>query len=142
MPSGSPRCQRQAHEAKPNERRDVLVHFTQSRHAATGESATPGSCFSAWRNTPSAPPSKAPPTWPGRSRGSIAVGRGCTTRPGTRSNPLTCDDESVRSHFTPILLPRDVDVETALRRVQAEFREYDIRVLSWQHPKRDYTQPE
>ena len=40
------------------------------------------------------------------------------------------DDEGVRSYITATQVPREVDVETALRRVQAEFPEYDIRLLS------------
>ncbi len=45
----------------------------------------------------------------------------------------------MRSHFTAINLPYDVDVETALRVVQAELPDYDIRVLNWDRPKRDYS---
>ncbi len=44
-------------------------------------------------------------------------------------------------YFTTIPLPRDVDVETALRVVQAEFPDYDIRVLNWDRPKLDYGPP-
>ncbi len=71
----------------------------------------------------------------------MAAGPGCTTRPATRCNPLPCDDGSVRPYPT-VPLPDDVDVETALRRVQAEFPEYDFRLLTWQHPNRDYTPPD
>ncbi len=52
------------------------------------------------------------------------------------------DGEGVRSHFTAIELPYDVDVDTALRLVQAEFPEYDIRVLNWDRPKLDYASPD
>jgi hypothetical protein len=52
------------------------------------------------------------------------------------------DGEGVRSHFTAIKLPHDVDVETALRVVQAEFPDYDIRVLNWDRPKLDYAPPD
>ncbi len=51
------------------------------------------------------------------------------------------DGEGVRSHFSAIKIPYDVDVETALRMVQAEFPDYDIRVLNWDRPKRDYSPP-
>jgi len=34
-----------------------------------------------------------------------------------------------------------VDVETALQTVRAEFPGYDIRVLNWYRPKRDYSPP-
>ncbi len=51
------------------------------------------------------------------------------------------EGEGVRSHFTAIKLPHDVDVETALRVVQAEFPDYDIRVLNWDRPKLDYAPP-
>ena len=49
---------------------------------------------------------------------------------GGRSAPATA---------TPLL--RDVDVETALQTVQAELPGYDIRVLNWYRPKRDYSTP-
>ncbi len=48
----------------------------------------------------------------------------------------------MRPYFTPILLPDKVDVETALRMVQAEFPDYDIRVLNGHRPKRDYSPPD
>jgi hypothetical protein len=51
------------------------------------------------------------------------------------------DGEGVRSHFTAIKLPYDVDVDTALRIVQAEFPNYDICVLNWDRPKLDYGPP-
>lgn len=43
---------------------------------------------------------------------------------------------SPRSCATQIL--REVDVETALQIVRAELPEYEIRVLNWYRPKRDY----
>ncbi len=52
------------------------------------------------------------------------------------------DGEGVRSHFTAIKLPYDVDAETALRMVQAEFPDYDIRVLNGHRPKRDCSPPD
>jgi hypothetical protein len=52
------------------------------------------------------------------------------------------DGEGVRSHFTAIKLPYDVDVETALRMVQAEFPDYDIRVLKWHLHELDYAPPD
>jgi hypothetical protein len=44
---------------------------------------------------------------------------------------------------TPILmprgseLPRELDVETALKRARAERPGYEIRVMNWHRPKRD-----
>ncbi len=51
-------------------------------------------------------------------------------------------DEGVRPYFTAILLPHDVDVETAHQIVQAEFPDYDIRTLTWHHRKLDYPPPD
>ncbi len=51
------------------------------------------------------------------------------------------DGEGVRSHLTAIKLPYDVDVQTALRMVQAELPDYDIRVLNWHCPTLDYAPP-
>ncbi len=48
----------------------------------------------------------------------------------------------MRSYFTTVPLPDEVDVEIALRMVQAEFPDYDIRVLNWDRPKRDYSPPD
>jgi len=49
------------------------------------------------------------------------------------------EDEGVQlSRSTSTLVPREVDVETALQMVQAELPGYDIRVLNWHRPKRDY----
>jgi len=45
-----------------------------------------------------------------------------------------------RSTATPLL--RDVDVETALQKMQAQFPEFEIRVMSWHRPKRDYSPPD
>ncbi len=45
------------------------------------------------------------------------------------------DEEGVRSYFTAILLPHDVDVETTHRMVQAEFPDYKICVLTWHRTK-------
>jgi hypothetical protein len=50
------------------------------------------------------------------------------------------EDQSGRSTSTPLL--REVDVETPLQTVQAELPAYDIRVLNWHRPKRDYTPPD
>jgi len=53
------------------------------------------------------------------------------------------EDEQVqpsRSTATPLL--RDVDVETALQKIRAQFPGYDIRVMSWHRPKRDYSPPD
>jgi len=47
------------------------------------------------------------------------------------------DGEGARSYITATQVPRDVDVETALRMVQDEFPEYDIRVLNGYRLKRD-----
>ncbi len=41
------------------------------------------------------------------------------------------DPEGTRPYFTATQIPRDVDGETALRMVQAEFPEYATRVLNW-----------
>ena len=51
------------------------------------------------------------------------------------------EDEGGRSMSTATPLLRDVDVATALRTVQGELPGYDIRVLNWYRPKRDYTPP-
>ncbi len=48
----------------------------------------------------------------------------------------------MRPYFTTILRPDDVDVENALRMVQAEVPDYDIRVLNWHGPERDYSPPD
>jgi len=45
-----------------------------------------------------------------------------------------------RSTATP--LPRDVDVETALQKMQAQFPEFETRMMSWHRPKRDYSPPD
>ncbi len=46
---------------------------------------------------------------------------------------------SARSTATRVL--RETDVEIALQIVQAELPEYEIRVLNWYRPKRDYPPP-
>ena len=51
------------------------------------------------------------------------------------------DDGGVRSRLIPTLLPRDVNVETALQAVRAELPDYDIRVLNWNRPQRDSSLP-
>ncbi len=47
---------------------------------------------------------------------------------------------SARSTTTRLLL--ELDVETALRIVQAELPDYDILVLNGHRPKRDYSPPD
>jgi hypothetical protein len=47
---------------------------------------------------------------------------------------------SARSTATRLL--RELDVETALRIVQAELPDYDTQVLNWHRPKRDYPPPD
>lgn len=49
------------------------------------------------------------------------------------------EEEGSRPYFTATQISRDVDGETALRIVQAELPDYDIRVMNWQRPKRDNT---
>lgn len=49
---------------------------------------------------------------------------------GQRSSPFTA---------TPVL--REVAVETALPIVQAELPGYEVRILNWHRPKRDYSPP-
>ncbi len=44
---------------------------------------------------------------------------------------------SCRSAVISVL--REVEVETALQIVQAELPEYEIRVMNWYRPKRDYS---
>ncbi len=39
---------------------------------------------------------------------------------------------------TPIVLPRALDVETALKRARAARPGYEIRVMNWHRQKRDY----
>jgi hypothetical protein len=51
------------------------------------------------------------------------------------------DDGGVRSQFIPTLLPRDVNVETALQTVRAELPDYDVHVLNWHRPPRDSSPP-
>jgi len=49
------------------------------------------------------------------------------------------EDEHARSsRSTATRLPREVDVATALQRVQSELPGYNILVLNWHRPKRDY----
>ncbi len=72
-----------ARSEDPDERRDVLVHYTQIRTAATGEKRATWVVFLGLQNTLRAPPSTPPQRWPGHSRGSMAAGPGCTTRPAT-----------------------------------------------------------
>ena len=52
------------------------------------------------------------------------------------------DDKGVRPYITATRVPRDVDVKTALRMVQAEFPDYDIRLLRWERPQRDSPPPD
>jgi hypothetical protein len=52
------------------------------------------------------------------------------------------DPEGSRPYFTATRISRDADVETALRMVQAEFPDYDIRVLNWDPPKLDNAPPD
>lgn len=51
------------------------------------------------------------------------------------------DDEGVRSCLTATPLLREVDVEMALQTMQAELPGYEIRILNWHRPKRDYSPP-
>ncbi len=51
------------------------------------------------------------------------------------------DEGSWSAHSTATWLLRETDVETALQTVQAELPEYDIRVLNWYRPNRDYSPP-
>ena len=52
------------------------------------------------------------------------------------------EDEGGRSsRATATRVLCEVDVETALQTVRAEFPGYDIRVLNWYRPKRDYSPP-
>ncbi len=37
----------------------------------------------------------------------------------------------------PTSVPRDVDIESALRRVQAQYHDREVRILNWHRPKRD-----
>lgn len=57
-------------------------------------------------------------------------------------SPDIPEDEGGRaSRATATRLLRDVDVETALQAVRVELPGYDIRVLNWYRPKRDYSPP-
>jgi hypothetical protein len=53
--------------------------------------------------------------------------------------PQDEDGWSSRSSATRVLC--EVDVEAALRIVQAELPGYEIRVLNWYRPKREYSPP-
>ena len=37
----------------------------------------------------------------------------------------------------PTAIPRDVEVETALRTIQAQHPDAEVRILNWHRPKRD-----
>ena len=57
------------------------------------------------------------------------------------SSDIPEDEGGQAACATATRLLRDVGVETALQTVQAELPEYDIRVLNWYRPKRDYSPP-
>ena len=48
--------------------------------------------------------------------------------PGSRASSST---------IVPTDLPRDVDVETAFRKIQAQNPTSEVRILNWNRPKRD-----
>ncbi len=57
------------------------------------------------------------------------------------SEDIPEDESGGSARSTATRLLRELDVETALRIVQAELPDYDIRVLNWHRPKRDYAPP-
>lgn len=60
---------------------------------------------------------------------------------GMVSPDIPKDEGGRVSRATATRLLRDVDVETALQAVRVELPGYDIRVLNWYRPKRDYSPP-
>ncbi len=58
------------------------------------------------------------------------------------SEDIPEDEGRGSSRSAVISVLREVDVETALQIVQAELPEYEIRVMNWYRPKRDYPPPD